>query len=216
MDQLLSQPVDPPPEPTDDDTMASEIRPESSNSGVMKKEKTKKKKKNKACVNDPFDPSSSVASHSSSSCSATSFPHSIQRGIRVSTSRRKPRVIIGSCRQKSENVEALALPLGMSIAAVLAQVLVFFLKLLMELLVISIYFYFYVPPNGKTKGGAGRLKFWTFLACKISLLCESWAIDELGYWFFAWICFFSNVKCVFSLFDSYLLMGFLCSLNTVI
>lgn len=123
MDQLLSQPVDPPPEPTDDDTMASEIRPESSNSGVMKKEKTKKKKKNKACVNDPFDPSSSVASHSSSSCSATSFPHSIQRGIRVSTSRRKPRVIIGSCRQKSENVEALALPLGMSIAAVLAQVL---------------------------------------------------------------------------------------------
>ncbi|KAH0679717.1 hypothetical protein KY284_020802 [Solanum tuberosum] len=118
----LSQPVDPPPE-TAGDAMASEILPESSNSGVMKKKKTKKKKKNKACVTDPFDPHSSAASYSSSSCSATSFPPSNQRGIRVSTGRRNPRVIISSGRQKSDNVEALALPLGMSIAAVLAQVL---------------------------------------------------------------------------------------------
>lgn len=116
----LSQPVDPPPVTTAD-AMASEILPESLNSGVMKK-KTKKKKKNKACVTDPFDPHSSAASYSSSSCSATSVPPSTQRGIRVSTGRRNPRVIISSGRQKSDNVEALALPLGMSIAAVLAQV----------------------------------------------------------------------------------------------
>ncbi|OIT26858.1 PREDICTED: protein CPR-5 isoform X2 [Nicotiana attenuata] len=119
----LYQPVDPPPEPTSD-TMATEIPPEPSNSGgVMKNKPKKKKKKNILCVNDPFDPqSSSAASYASSSCSTTSFA---QRGIRVSASRRNPRVVIGSVgRQKSdENVEALALPLGMSIAAVLAQVL---------------------------------------------------------------------------------------------
>ncbi|MCD7462015.1 hypothetical protein HAX54_047582 [Datura stramonium] len=112
-----------PPEPTFDN-MASEILLESLNSSVMKK-KTKKKKKNKACATDPFDPHSSAASYSSSSCSATSFPHSTQRGIRVSTGRRNPRVFIGSGRQKSDNIEALALPLGMSIAAVLAQVEMF-------------------------------------------------------------------------------------------
>ncbi|CAN4125567.1 unnamed protein product [Withania somnifera] len=119
----LSQPLDPPLEPNSDN-VASESLLESSNSGVMKKKKkTKKKEKNKACFSatDPFDPHSS---YSPSSCSATSsFPQSTQRGIRVSTSRRNPRVIIGSGRHKSDNVEALALPLGMSIAAVLAQVL---------------------------------------------------------------------------------------------
>ncbi|XP_016435624.2 protein CPR-5 [Nicotiana tabacum] len=118
----LSQPVDPPPEPTSD-TMATEIPPESSVSGgVMKNKPKKKKKKNKSCDNDLFDPqSSSAASYAPSSCSTTSFS---QRGIRVSASRRNPRVVIGAGRQKSdENVEALALPLGMSIAAVLAQVL---------------------------------------------------------------------------------------------
>lgn len=118
----LSQPLHPPAEPNSDN-LASEILPESSNSGVMKKKKTNKKKKNKECVSatDPFDPHSS---YSSSSCSATSsFPHSTQKGIRVSTVRRNPRVIIGCGRHKSGNVEALALPLGMSIAAVLAQVL---------------------------------------------------------------------------------------------
>ncbi|KAJ8543734.1 hypothetical protein K7X08_025352 [Anisodus acutangulus] len=99
--------------------MASEIQPESLNSGVIKK-KTNKKKKKKATGNDPH------CSYSSSSCSATSsFPNSTQRGIRVSTTgRRNPRVMIGSGRHKSsDNVEALALPLGMSVAAVLAQVL---------------------------------------------------------------------------------------------
>ncbi|XP_009593331.1 protein CPR-5 [Nicotiana tomentosiformis] len=118
----LSQPVDPPPEPTSD-TMAKEIPPESSDSGgVMKNKPKKKKKKNKSCDNDLFDPqSSSAASYAPSSCSTTSFS---QRGIRISASRRNPRVVIGAGRQKSdENVEALALPLGMSIAAVLAQVL---------------------------------------------------------------------------------------------
>ncbi|KAK4356615.1 hypothetical protein RND71_025586 [Anisodus tanguticus] len=97
--------------------MASEIQPESLNSGIIKK-KTNKKKKNKTIGNDPH------CSYSSSSCSATSsFPNSTQRGIRVSTTgRRNPRVLIGSGRHKSsDNVEALALPLGMSVAAVLAQ-----------------------------------------------------------------------------------------------
>ncbi|PHT31961.1 hypothetical protein CQW23_28298 [Capsicum baccatum] len=102
------------------DAMSSEIPPESSNSGFLNKKKKKAKIKNKNKEGkDSFDPSYSSAS--SSSCS--SFLPSTQRGIRFSNVRRNPRVIIGPCRQKSDNVEALALPLGMSIAAVLAQVL---------------------------------------------------------------------------------------------
>ncbi|PHU00551.1 hypothetical protein BC332_30338 [Capsicum chinense] len=100
--------------------MSSEIPPESSNSGFLNKKKKKAKIKNKNKEGkDSFDPPYSSAS--SSSCS--SFLPSTQRGIRFSNVRRNPRVIIGPCRQKSDNVEALALPLGMSIAAVLAQVL---------------------------------------------------------------------------------------------
>ncbi|KAM3200505.1 protein CPR-5 isoform X2 [Capsicum annuum] len=100
--------------------MSSEIPPESSNSGFLNKKKKKAKIKNKNKEGkDSFDPPYSFAS--SSSCS--SFLPSTQRGIRFSNVRRNPRVIIGPCRQKSDNVEALALPLGMSIAAVLAQVL---------------------------------------------------------------------------------------------
>lgn len=103
--------------------MSSEIPPESSNSGFLNKKKKKAKIKNKNKEGkDSFDPPYSFAS--SSSCS--SFLPSTQRGIRFSNVRRNPRVIIGPCRQKSDNVEALALPLGMSIAAVLAQVLLLF------------------------------------------------------------------------------------------
>ncbi|XP_060183935.1 protein CPR-5 [Lycium barbarum] len=99
-------PLNPPPPEPKNDTMASQILPESD---VIKKKK--KKKKNK----DPFDPSHC----SSSSCS--------NRGIRVSSTTGGRRVIIGRRHKSSTDnnnvVEALALPLGMSIAAVLAQVL---------------------------------------------------------------------------------------------
>ncbi|KAA8546897.1 hypothetical protein F0562_003326 [Nyssa sinensis] len=76
----------------------------------------KKKKKRRP----PTDFSDPPSSSSSSSC-CTSF--SIHRGLRVSNIRRNPRILISSAKQKESDVEALALPLGMSIAAVVAQVL---------------------------------------------------------------------------------------------
>uniref|UniRef100_A0A5B7C7D2 Protein CPR-5-like n=1 Tax=Davidia involucrata TaxID=16924 RepID=A0A5B7C7D2_DAVIN len=78
-----------------------------------------KKKKKKRPPTDVSDPPPTPPSSSSSCC--TSLP--VQRGLRVSNSRRNPRILICSVRQKESDVEALALPLGMSIAAVLAQVL---------------------------------------------------------------------------------------------
>ncbi|XP_052197725.1 protein CPR-5 isoform X2 [Diospyros lotus] len=77
----------------------------------------KKKKKKKVPVDVLDEPSSST----SSSCSAT---HCAQRGVRLASRQRNPRVSIGcSARQKEADVDALALTLGMSIAAVVAQVL---------------------------------------------------------------------------------------------
>ncbi|XP_057492873.1 protein CPR-5 isoform X2 [Actinidia eriantha] len=58
---------------------------------------------------------------SSSTPSACSLQRG--RGIRIASKHRNPRTAIGSARQKEADVEALALPLGMSIAAVVAQVL---------------------------------------------------------------------------------------------
>ncbi|XP_022739926.1 protein CPR-5 [Durio zibethinus] len=59
----------------------------------------------------------------SSSCSASSSS-SIQRGMRVSFKRRTPRVRFGPVRRSEvRDVDFIALPLGMSFAAVVAQVL---------------------------------------------------------------------------------------------
>ncbi|KAL8160738.1 hypothetical protein V2J09_002275 [Rumex salicifolius] len=56
----------------------------------------------------------------SSSSSATGTQNSPQRGLRVAYKRRNPRFFV---RRRASEVEAIAFPLGMSIAAVVAQVL---------------------------------------------------------------------------------------------
>ncbi|KAJ4965199.1 hypothetical protein NE237_017048 [Protea cynaroides] len=62
------------------------------------------------------------ASAIASSSSSSSFI-SQQRGLRLTARRRLPRVSIGGDRRGGSDFDALALPLGMSIAAVVAQVL---------------------------------------------------------------------------------------------
>ncbi|XP_042505417.1 protein CPR-5-like [Macadamia integrifolia] len=64
----------------------------------------------------------SAPAAASSSSSVSSFP-SQQRGLRLSSKCRIPRVSIGGNRRGETEIDALALPLGMSIAAVVAQVL---------------------------------------------------------------------------------------------
>ncbi|XP_076898848.1 protein CPR-5-like [Bidens hawaiensis] len=54
---------------------------------------------------------------------STTVLNSRPKGIRVSTSRRNPRVAFNSKRRNGGDADALALPLGMSIAAFVAQVL---------------------------------------------------------------------------------------------
>ncbi|KAK3017014.1 hypothetical protein RJ639_006875 [Escallonia herrerae] len=99
-----------------DSRSAAEILP-NSNSSITGGESIlinrKKKKKKIKPQNDDAAPSSSSSSSS----------HSRQRGVRALGTRRYPRVLIGSVRHKESDVDALALPLGMSIAAVISQVL---------------------------------------------------------------------------------------------
>ncbi|KAI7979765.1 Protein CPR-5 [Camellia lanceoleosa] len=104
-----------------DSNSTAEILPPSKptvNGGKSITIKTKKNQKKKKKLY--MDGSEATSSSTSSVCSTS---HSIQRGVRVATKQRNPRVLIASARQKECDVEALALPLGMSIAAVVAQVL---------------------------------------------------------------------------------------------
>ncbi|KAL8193912.1 hypothetical protein R6Q57_026154 [Mikania cordata] len=84
---------------------------------IKKRMKNKKKAKNVLA-----DPSQESLNSVSSSSSTSNNLHSRTKGIRLSANRRNPRVFSGplSIRQ---NADALALPLGMSIAAVVAQIL---------------------------------------------------------------------------------------------
>ncbi|CAK9176749.1 unnamed protein product [Ilex paraguariensis] len=102
---------------TDDSNGTAEIPPKSKPTTVLIDKKKKKKKKPITDISDPAQ----VSSSSTSSCCTSSYSHSVPRSIRVSNSRRNPRVLIGSARQNENDVEALALPLGMSIAAVVDQ-----------------------------------------------------------------------------------------------
>ncbi|KAI8536084.1 hypothetical protein RHMOL_Rhmol10G0228600 [Rhododendron molle] len=100
-----------------DSTQTTSITPPSKPTGkptsTSTKTTTKKlKNKKKLSVDGSEAPSSSASSYCSSSTS-----HPVQRGVRL----RNPRVFIGSARQKEGDVEALALPLGMSIAAVVLE-----------------------------------------------------------------------------------------------
>ena len=60
-----------------------------------------------------------IKKRSHDEASSASSSSSIQRGIRIAHKRRNPRFCV---RRSSYDVEAIAFPLGMSIAAVLAQV----------------------------------------------------------------------------------------------
>ncbi|KAI7730106.1 hypothetical protein M8C21_033312 [Ambrosia artemisiifolia] len=90
---------------------------------INKKIKNKNKNKNKHVSADPQQQQSLNPASSSSSSSSTVL-HSRTKGVRVSTKFRNPRVYNGgSRRHNSGEADALALPLGMSIAAFVAQVL---------------------------------------------------------------------------------------------
>ncbi|KAK9272059.1 hypothetical protein L1049_002428 [Liquidambar formosana] len=80
------------------------------NNGKLVNHKNKKKQKAPLHVSAP----------ASSSASSSSSP---QRGTRVANRRRNPRILVGLNRRGWSDVEAIALPLGFSIAAVVAQVL---------------------------------------------------------------------------------------------
>ncbi|XP_042519090.1 protein CPR-5-like isoform X1 [Macadamia integrifolia] len=83
---------------------------ESSSSIANSRKIVRRKKKN---TRDVFAPAAS----------SWSSLHSQQRGLRLTAKRRGPRVSICSNRRGKSDFDALALPLGMSIAAVVAQVL---------------------------------------------------------------------------------------------
>lgn len=101
----------------------AEVSLEPPNGGNSTNPIKKKKAKNKKKKNPIIDVSDQQSSSSSTCCYTTSH----RGGFQVSGKNRNPRrAVIGSFRQKeSDVVEALALPLGMSIAAVLSQVFCF-------------------------------------------------------------------------------------------
>ncbi|XP_041007163.1 protein CPR-5 isoform X2 [Juglans microcarpa x Juglans regia] len=85
---------------------------------MVQKNKTTKKKIKKRRV---FPGGSDLLSYSSSSCSSSSsssFP-----ATRLVLKRRSPRLLLGAARRSEGNVAAIALPFGMSVAALVALVL---------------------------------------------------------------------------------------------
>ncbi|XP_071735460.1 protein CPR-5 [Rutidosis leptorrhynchoides] len=99
------------------------------NTTIIKKNmKNKRKRKDVTksqtdVVSDPLQESIDSALSSSSSCSTSKLSHLKSKGIRISTNRTKSRNLKGSISKRSNEADALALPLGMSIAAFIAQVL---------------------------------------------------------------------------------------------
>ncbi|CAH1436826.1 unnamed protein product [Lactuca virosa] len=109
-------------------TVERHTEPNSATHATVIKKKMKNKKKRKDVPKSHSDASSdppqqSLNSISSSSTSSSFHPRS--KGIRLSSNRRNPRVLSSPVSQRHEGTEAdaLALPLGMSIAAFVAQVL---------------------------------------------------------------------------------------------
>lgn len=84
----------------------------------------RKKKKKQKRHSEASSASSSSWASSTGFRPTASFSHSSaqKRGIRLFGRRRNPKIISGPGRAKPGDVGALALPLGMSIAAVVAQV----------------------------------------------------------------------------------------------
>ncbi|KAL9250441.1 CPR-5-like protein [Drosera capensis] len=90
------------------------------NTSITTHNPTKSPKSNlKSKKRDP-NPNSTTCSSSSSSSSMAVCGTSKERGLRVNSVRRKPRFLV---RRRVNDVEAIAFPLGMSIAAVVTQVL---------------------------------------------------------------------------------------------
>ncbi|XP_057972418.1 protein CPR-5-like [Malania oleifera] len=89
--------------------------------GPIKSHQTAAHKRKKKVKQINGSASSTVPSPSSSS--STCSPSLSQGGVRVACKRRNPRVFVGSVRRGERDAQAIALPLGMSIAAVIAQVL---------------------------------------------------------------------------------------------
>lgn len=108
-------------------TVEKHTEPNSATDVTVIKKKMKNKKKRKDVQKPHSDVSSYVPqqSLSSFSSSTSSSLHPRSKGIRLSSNRRNPRVFGGPVSQKHQGSEAdaLALPLGMSIAAFVAQVL---------------------------------------------------------------------------------------------
>ncbi|CAI9271901.1 unnamed protein product [Lactuca saligna] len=109
-------------------TVEKHTEPNSATHATVIKKKMKNKKKRKDVPKSHSDvssdpPQQSLNSISSSSTSSSFHPRS--KGIRLSSNRRNPRVHRSPVSQRHEGTEAdaLALPLGMSIAAFVAQVL---------------------------------------------------------------------------------------------
>lgn len=77
-------------------------------------QKKKKRKKKDRVFTDDCTPSCSSSSWSQSSS---------HKGIRISSKRRNPKIFVQSARRSETDLDVIALPLGMSIAAVVSQVL---------------------------------------------------------------------------------------------
>lgn len=108
-------------------TVDNHTGPNSTSNVIVIKKKTKNKKKRKDVQKSHVDVSSdhphrSSNASSSSSSTTSNLLHPRSKGIRLSNNRRNPRVSTGPVSRGSES-DALALPLGMSIAAFVAQVL---------------------------------------------------------------------------------------------
>lgn len=76
-------------------------------------QKKKKRKKKDRVFTDDYAPSCSSASWSQSSS---------HKGVRVSSKRRNPKIFVQSARRRETDLDVIALPLGMSIAAIVSQV----------------------------------------------------------------------------------------------
>ncbi|XP_043721503.1 protein CPR-5 isoform X2 [Telopea speciosissima] len=90
---------------------------EASTSMAKSRKIVRRKKKSSIDVSAP------AGSCAAASCSLSSLPSQQRGGLRLTAKRRTPRVSICSKRRGENDFDVLALPLGMSIAAVVAQVL---------------------------------------------------------------------------------------------
>lgn len=120
---------------------------------IVQKNKTRKKKIKKRRV---FRGGSDLLSNSSSACSSSSsssFP-----AARLVLKRRSPRPLFGAARRREGNVAAIALPFGMSVAALVA--LVRNSNLFYSCLLSCIFCHFYLLFLVGKSWFSGEVLFW--------------------------------------------------------